>query len=92
MGACEAPVSKAVHSLSMSTPPPLPNPPKPSGAVAVFVPGYLVVFGLVLLVGSGYLAINYGDELFVAGLAAVGGLTMLLTAVLLVTTGGRGSR
>jgi hypothetical protein len=81
---------KAVHSLSMSTPPP--NLPKPSGAVAVFVPGYLVVFGLVLLAGSVYLAANYGDELFVAGLAAVGGLTMVLTAVLLMTIGGRGAR
>jgi len=74
----------------MSTPPP--NPPKPSAAVAVFVPGYLVLFGLVLLAGAVWLAANYGDELFVAGLAAVGGVTMLLTAVLLVTAGGRGAR
>jgi hypothetical protein len=50
--------------------------------VPLFVPIYLVVIGLGLLAGAAYLLPT--DEQFTAGLAAFGGLTMLVTAALLL--------
>jgi hypothetical protein len=73
----------------MSTPPSTTRAPRASAAVRYFVPGYLLVFGLVLFAGAAYLFANYGDELFVAGLSFAGGLTMWLTALAMLTVGRR---
>jgi hypothetical protein len=61
-----------------------------SGAVRYFVPAYLLVCGLVLFVLAFNLSQSDPDELFVAGLALVGGVTMWLTAALVATLGRRG--
>jgi hypothetical protein len=53
--------------------------------IPMLVPIYLLVIGAGLLVGAAWLAINSPDELFTAGLAAVGGVTMLVTMVLTLT-------
>ena len=50
--------------------------------VPLFVSFYLVVIGLGLFVGAAYLLPT--DEQFTAGLAAFGGLTMWITAALLL--------
>ena len=74
----------------MSTRPPARPVPPASGAVRYFVPAYLLVFGLVLVVLSVDLFMGDAEDLFVAGLALVGGLTMWLTAVAVVTIGRHG--
>jgi hypothetical protein len=56
-----------------------------SAALRIFVPLYLLVIGIGLLVGSGALLVYSPDELFVAILAALGGVTMLVTMVALLT-------
>jgi hypothetical protein len=56
-----------------------------SAALRVFVPLYLLVVGAGLIVGSVLLLIYLPDELFVAGMAGLGGLTMLVTMVALLT-------
>jgi hypothetical protein len=53
--------------------------------IPMLVPIYLLVIGAGLLVGGAWLAINSPDELFTAGLAVVGGVTMLVTMVLTLT-------
>ncbi len=73
----------------MSTPPPTSRRAPASAAIRYFVPGYLVVIGLVLLLGSGYLISTNPDEQFPAGLSLGGGLTMLVTAVAVVMVGRR---
>jgi hypothetical protein len=80
----------AVHCNPMSTRPPAQQVPPPSAALRIFVPAYLLLIGLVLIGGFVYLLQNYGDELFVAILALLGGVTMWLTALLMVTVGRRG--
>ena len=93
MVADRPPRAKAVECYAMSTPPPnTPQQAGSTGAVGTLVPAYLVLIGIVLLAGFVYLAVNYGDELFVAFLAAAGGVTMIVTAVLWVVMGGSGSR
>ncbi len=74
----------------MATRPPTTPVQPASGAVRFFVPGYLTLFGLILLGLSGYLFGNYPDETFTAVLSLVGGLTMLGTMALMVTVGRRG--
>ena len=74
----------------MSTPPPTSQVPPASGAVRLFVPAYLLVVGLGLVLGSVYLFTSYGDEQFTAVLSLLGGLTMWVTALSLVTLGRRG--
>lgn len=64
------------------------TPARPSGAIRWFVPGYLVFIGLVLLLWSVYL----GEEPFVAGMAVLGGLTMIGSAVAMFTIAERGAR
>lgn len=56
-----------------------------SWALRFFVPGYLVVIGVGLIVGAVLLALYLPDEWFVAVMAAVGGGTMLLTTGALLT-------
>ena len=56
-----------------------------SATLRIGVPIYLLVIGVGLLVGAGYLLVYQPDELFVALLAGAGGLTMLVTMVLLLT-------
>jgi hypothetical protein len=56
-----------------------------SAALRIFVPLYLLVIGIGLLVGSGALLVYSPDELFVAIMAALGGVTMLVTMVALLT-------
>ena len=56
-----------------------------SPALRIFVPLYLLVVGVGLLVGAGYLFAYQPDEWFVGGMAAAGGVTMLLTIVALFT-------
>jgi hypothetical protein len=73
----------------MSTPPPTSRRTPASAAVRYFVPAYLVVIGLVLLVMSGYLISTTPDEQFAAGLALVGGLAMMVTALAVVVVGRR---
>ena len=73
----------------MSTPPPTSRRAPASAAVRYFVPAYLVVIGLVLFVMSGYLISTTPDEQFPAGLALLGGLTMLVTAVAVAVVGRR---
>jgi fumarate reductase subunit D len=53
--------------------------------IPMLVPVYLLVIGVGLLVGAGWLFVNSPDELFTACLAAVGGVTMLVTMVLTLT-------
>lgn len=55
--------------------------------ITMFVPGYLIVFGLFLVGSTVWLLLYAPDELFTAILALVGGLTMLASAVLLLTWG-----
>lgn len=57
--------------------------------VTVFVPVYLVIVGLGLLVGAAYL-LTVPEEEFTTGLALVGGLAMLISAALVVVWGNRG--
>ena len=66
-----------VHS--MSTPQPT------SWAMRYFVPGYLVLFGIGLIVAAALVAVYLPDELFVTVMAAAGGATMLVTAATLLT-------
>jgi peptidoglycan/LPS O-acetylase OafA/YrhL len=56
-----------------------------SWALRIFVPGYLVLIGLGLIVGAIYLFVYQPDEWFVGGMAAVGGATMLVTTGALLT-------
>jgi hypothetical protein len=56
-----------------------------SRALTIFVPGYLVIVGLGLIVGSVYLFVYQPDEWFVATMAAVGAATMLITTGALLT-------
>ena len=56
-----------------------------SAALRIFVPLYLLAIGIGLLVGSGALLVYTPDELFVAIMAALGGVTMLVTMVALLT-------
>ncbi|HXM57887.1 MAG TPA: hypothetical protein VOB72_20995 [Candidatus Dormibacteraeota bacterium] len=56
-----------------------------SAALRIFVPLYLLVIGLGLLAGAGALLVYAPDELFVAILAALGGVTMLGTLIALLT-------
>ena len=56
-----------------------------SWAIRFFVPGYLVVIGVGLIIGAVYLALFQPDEWFVAVMAAVGGVTMLVTTGTLLT-------
>lgn len=56
-----------------------------SWALRFFVPGYLVVIGVGLIIGAVYLAVYQPDEWFVAVMAAVGGATMLVTTGALLT-------
>jgi hypothetical protein len=51
----------------------------------LFVPGYLLVIGVGLIVGAVLVAIYQPDELFVTIMAAVGGATMLATTAALLT-------
>jgi hypothetical protein len=56
-----------------------------SWALRYFLPGYLVVIGVGLVVGAVLLALYLPDEWFVTIMAAVGGATMLLTTGALLT-------
>lgn len=56
-----------------------------SWALRFFVPGYLILIGVGLLVGAVWLAVYQPDEWFVTIMAAVGGVTMLVTTAALVT-------
>ena len=56
-----------------------------SWAIRFFVPGYLILVGVGLVVGAVLLALYQPDEWFVAAIAAVGGATMLVTTGALVT-------
>jgi uncharacterized membrane protein YgdD (TMEM256/DUF423 family) len=56
-----------------------------SPALRVFVPAYLLVIGLGLLAGAVALAVYSPDEWFVTAMAAVGGVTMLVTMVVMLT-------
>ena len=58
---------------------------RPSAALRLFVPGYLVVVGTGLLAGAVALYVYLPDEWFVATMALVGGLTMWATTVAMVT-------
>src|SRR2546423_993210 len=62
---------RALYSASMST-------PLSTYRVPTFVPAYLVVLGVGLLVGAVFLFVTSPDEIFTGVLATVGGLTMLL--------------
>src|SRR6266487_4470905 len=53
--------------------------------IPLLVPGYLLVVGVGLLAGSALLLIYSPDEVFTAVLAAVGGVTMLVTMLLTLT-------
>lgn len=57
-----------------------------SWALRVFVPAYLFLIGAGLVVGAVLLLVYEPDELFVTIMAAVGGLTMLATMLLLLTS------
>jgi hypothetical protein len=56
-----------------------------SAALRIFVPLYLLVVGVGLLVGAGLLFTLLPDEWFVATMAAIGGATMLATMAVLLT-------
>jgi hypothetical protein len=56
-----------------------------SWALRVFVPAYLFVIGAGLLVAAVLLLLYVPDELFVAGMAGLGGLTMLGTMAAMLT-------
>jgi hypothetical protein len=56
-----------------------------SWALRFFLPGYLTVIGAGLLAGAVLLVLYQPDEVFVTGMAAVGGLTMLATTAALLT-------
>jgi len=49
------------------------------------VPGYLVLVGAGLIVGAVLVGVYQPDEWFVTLMAAVGGATMLVTTVVLLT-------
>jgi hypothetical protein len=66
------------------------TPQSGHGDLPIFVPGYLVLFGLGLIGAAVYLVIALPDELFVAGMALLGGLTMLISGIAVVTWGRRG--
>jgi hypothetical protein len=63
----------------MSTSPPT------SGALRIFVPAYLLIVGVGLLVAAVLMAVYAPDEWFVTLMAGAGGLTMVATMVLLLT-------
>jgi hypothetical protein len=56
-----------------------------SWTLRFFVPGYLLVIGVGLIVGAVLVAVYQPDELFVTIMAAVGGATMLVTTAALLT-------
>ena len=56
-----------------------------SWALRFFVPGYLILIGAGLVVAAVLLALYLPDEVFVTIMAAVGGVTMLATAGILLT-------
>jgi hypothetical protein len=58
---------------------------RPSAAIRLFVPGYLIVIGTGLLVGAAALYIQLPDEWFVATMALVGGLTMWAATTAMLT-------
>ena len=57
--------------------------------MAYFVPGYLLVVGGGLLAGAVLVWLYLPDEPFVALLSGLGGLTMVLTMLGMVTVGRR---
>ncbi|HEY7199471.1 MAG TPA: hypothetical protein VIC57_04625 [Candidatus Dormibacteraeota bacterium] len=59
--------------------------PRSSALLRIGVPIYLLVIGLGLLAGMVALIVYSPDEWFVAGMAGVGGVTMLATMALLLT-------
>jgi hypothetical protein len=73
----QRPEPATVHSMSTRQP--------TSWALRFFVPGYLVVIGVGLIVGAVLVALYLPDEWFVTLMAAVGGATMLLTTGALLT-------
>jgi len=56
-----------------------------SWALRFFVPGYLIVIGVGLVVGAVLVGVYLPDEWFVTMMAAVGGATMLVTTAVLLT-------
>ena len=56
-----------------------------SWALRFFVPGYLILIGVGLLVGAVLVGLYLPDEWFVTIMAAVGGATMLVTTAVLLT-------
>jgi hypothetical protein len=66
-----------VHTMSTRQP--------TSWALRFFVPGYLTLIGVGLIVGAVLVGVYLPDEWFVTLMAAVGGATMLVTTVLLLT-------
>jgi hypothetical protein len=56
-----------------------------SWALRFFLPGYLVLIGVGLLVGAVLVGVYLPDEWFVTVMAAVGGATMLVTTAVLLT-------
>jgi drug/metabolite transporter superfamily protein YnfA len=56
-----------------------------SATLRIGVPLYLLVIGVGLLVGAGWMALYEPDEWFVSILAATGGVTMLATIVVMMT-------
>jgi len=73
----------------MSTPPPARHVGPASGAVRFFVPAYLLVCGVILFGLAYSVSQSSPDEVFVAGLALVGGITMWLTVLALAILGRR---
>jgi len=56
-----------------------------SWALRFFVPGYLILIGAGLVVAAVLLALYLPDEVFVTFMAAAGGVTMLVTAGVMLT-------
>jgi hypothetical protein len=75
--------AEAVHSWTMST------TPRASRAVTVFVPAYLLVVGLGLLLGAAWLYFNEPDDPFVAVLSLLGGVTMWVGAAAMLAVARR---
>jgi hypothetical protein len=59
--------------------------PRPSLGLRVFVPAYLLIVGAGLVVGAVLLFLYLPKEWFIATAAAVGGATMLITMLTLLT-------